>query len=265
MTLPFSLAQRNTRRYSVPSPTRASAHPTMEALRKQHEDLNAALAASRRELRKTRAQARRARASDEAAWKLGSGIVHAVLIMYGLARYNVSPAVKFLAGSARKRHWPSKSDEELGVFVEDLFLQSDPAEFDALQDTEAPSDPVAMKLAVDVVQEWRLAAWTQDLNYTKGVAPRTEAVLRQLEQARQALPEAVRPAHRGDVYHPPARVWAARWRKRWGGRHGRLRVREAIPVDDMRSKVCPASLASQDQTRTQNRVGLAAPNCIAGD
>ena len=102
-----------------------------------------------------------------------------------------------------------------------------------------------MKLAVDVVQEWRLAAWTQDLNYTKGVAPRTEAVLRQLEQARQALPEAVRPAHRGDVYHPPARVWAARWRKRWGGRHGRLRVREAIPSTTCGARYVPQALPAR--------------------
>ena len=179
-------------------------------------------------------------------------MVHAVLIIYGLAEYNAAPAVKFLASSGRKRHWPAKSEEELAALVEDLFLQTDPDDFAALVDSGAPSDPGAMQVAVGVVQEWRLAAWTQCLNYTKGVAPRTEALLRQFEKSRLGLPEAVRPAYRGAVEHPPARVWAARWRRRWGGFYGQLRVREAISVEEMRNKVCRASLTRRDQARTQN-------------
>ena len=30
---------------------------------------------------------------------------------------------------------------------------------------------------------------------------------------------------------------ALRWRRRWGGRHGRIRVREDVPMEERRAKV----------------------------
>ena len=157
---------------------------------------------------------------------------------------NAEPAVQFLAISGRHRQWPERSEDELRAIVEDSFLratshQAGLDEFAALLDTSSPSDPRAMQVALRVVQEWRLVAWTRSLNYDKGVSLSTEAVLQRLEQARLSLPEAARPAPRGTVDQGAARIWAARWRRRWGGRHGQIRAREAISLDDMRSKALP--------------------------
>ena len=85
-------------------------------------------------------------------------------------------------------------------------------------------------------QEWSLNAWVECANLRQGVAPSTAAVLDQHERARLALPERVRPLARGVASQGKARVWAARWRQRWGLRHGSIPARDALLVQEMRKK-----------------------------
>ena len=80
-------------------------------------------------------------------------------------------------------------------------------------------------------------SWARGLNTDKGVAPNTDAVLRRLETRRMALPETGRAPDRGTIAEARARMWASRWRRRWGGRHGRIRARDDVPLREMRSKV----------------------------
>ncbi len=150
--------------------------------------------------------------------------------------YSARPAAKYLLSSGRRRHWPQKSEEELEEMVESLFMKCDVDELADLADTQNPKDMTAMRAALPYVEQWRLAKWATQVNVQQGVAPSTESVLQQYEAQRQQLPEAVRPRAVGVPAQNSARVWAHAWRRRWGGKHGRIRVREQIPVEELRSK-----------------------------
>ena len=69
------------------------------------------------------------------------------------------------------------------------------------------------------------------------MAPPTGSVLERLELQRQALPEGVRPNARGTADETRAKMYALRFRNRWGARHQRIRPREDMGPAEMRQKV----------------------------
>ena len=207
-----------------------------EDLWKRKQELDTALAQVRREERRAKQRDKDAQKSQRTAWKMSTNLLHTVLIIYALAGYTAEPAVKYLVNSGRKRHWPEKSEEEVAAMVEDCFLQVDVDDLACLTDKADPSDATAMKAALKYVEEWRLVVWARGLNSEQGVAPSTDSVLRRLENNRLSLPEAVRPDAVGTSAQSKARVWAQKWRLRWGARHRKIRLREDIPLPEMRSK-----------------------------
>lgn len=208
----------------------------LDDLLQHRQELDGALATTKRELKKAKQGDKDAMRGKVSAWRLSKSLVHIVLIIYNLTDYTVEPAVKYLRTSGQKRHWPEKSDEELEEMLMDYFLDADPHEVAGLSDITNPSDAVALRVALDYVEQWRLVMWIQDINDQKGVAPSTDAVLQQLEVSRSGLPADVRPVARGNSADGKNRMWAKRLRKRWGGRHAKLRVREDIPLQEMRDK-----------------------------
>ena len=87
------------------------------------------------------------------------------------------------------------------------------------------------------------------------MAPSTESMLQQYEEQRQ-LPETVRPRGVGVHTQTSARVWAGAWGRSWSGQHGRVRVREQIPMADLRSNVSGKGAPS---SRT---FGTGVPECV---
>ena len=209
---------------------------SLEELEAERREINAQLAGTSRRLTQGRGSLRSSKNTASKVWHLAPKARRVALVIYSLTDYTAEPAAQYVVAYARKRRWPPKSPDELCALVEDCFLHTDVGELAALADTSAPADPAVMSTAIPFVQEWRLVGWTRNLNYNKGVAPNTEAVLLRLEQDRLVILEGVRPAPRGCVQQARARVWARRWRRRWGARYGSLRVRETIPVADMQSK-----------------------------
>ena len=183
-----------------------------------------------------------ARKREAKWWRLTEWIRHVALIVFMLSGQQTEPAVQFLADTARKHRWPAKDDEELKAMVEDLFLGVDLDVLTGLCDLGAPSDPAAAAVAVRIAEEWRLIQWVQRLNQENGVAPTTNMVLARLEERRLQLPEAIRPAHRGTAADGHARAWARRWRLQWGARHGKVRAREDLPLEEMQAKAQRARL-----------------------
>ena len=153
-----------------------------------------------------------------------------------LTGYFLEPAIRFLRSVGQKRRWPQKSEDELGLIVEQVFSAVDPDDIAALTDTAAPSKPAALRAAMKWVQEWGLVAWTRRLNEDKGVAPSTQAVLEKAEEIRARLPEAARPAPQGTSSEARSRMWLRRWRLRWGGKLARIRLREELSQQDMAEK-----------------------------
>ena len=209
----------------------------LEQLREEKRQLDAALRDAGRDLKRAKDKAREARRKEQRAGVLSAVERNTVLIVYTLTDYTGTPAARYLWTCGRKHRWPEKTWQELEVLAEDTFLEVDPDELAALGDMEEPSDVEAMKAALVFVEDWKLAKWTADMNRNHGVAPSTESVLQKFEEQRVALPEAVRPPSRGSAANSRDRVWVAGWRIRWGGQHARIRVREDIPTEELRSKV----------------------------
>ena len=224
-------------------------------LQRRRRDLEDAQSEIDRALKQARQQQKNEQKGRANAWQLSSLLLHTALIIYSLSGYNAHPAAKYLLTSGRKRHWPQKSEEELEEMVEGLFMKCDVDELADFADTQNPKDMRAMRAALPYVEQWRLVTWTSQANVQQGVAPSTESVLQQYEAQRQQLPEAVRPPGVGVPAQTSARVWAAAWRRRWGGKHGRIRVREQIPVEELRSK------ALENWTTSSTKIGPGTPKC----
>ena len=218
----------------------------MAALLDRRRELDAAIAEVSAELKRAKRQARDKAKSEAKAWQLSDFLRHSALIVYALADYSALPAAKFLSSAGRKRHWPERSEEDMIIMVEELFIQVDERNLADLTDVHNPVDVEAMKAALPYVEEWRLVSWTTKLNALKGVAPSLEAILTQAERHRLQLPEAVRPAGHGTNVEVRARMWAGAWRERWGGRYGALRFREDVPLSQMRDKVITATRPPDD-------------------
>ena len=189
----------------------------LQELRQRRGDLDSGLAETRLALIKAQQQQRDKKKASDKVWVLSAYLVRTLLAIYALADCEPEPAVKFLVDVGRKRRWPPKPEDDLERIVGDQFLAHDPAEIAAWADVASPSDGNAahLKVALKYVEECRLVGWTRGHNFDRGVAPSTGAVLRQLEATRAALP-GERRLHQGTGSEAKTRMWAYRWRRRWG-------------------------------------------------
>ena len=71
-------------------------------------------------------------------------------------------------------------------------------------------------------------------------------------------PEGTRPLDPGLVSESKARKWARRWRIRWGARHGRIRVRDELPVEEAKAKA-RHSFTENETTVTENETKMGTP------
>ena len=161
------------------------------------------------------------------------------LILFELEERRAVAAAAFLSQQARVFHWGDKPEAKVQELVANLFQKVDLAEYTDLCDLQDPSDIVAMRVALAFWAELELVAWVKDANKRKGVAPSAASVLHRWEVQRLQWPEDVRPASKASVEVSSAREWVRQFRLRHGGRHGDIRIRDDVPVEEMRSKARP--------------------------
>ena len=197
------------------------------------------LAAARSELRKVRRSEAAGAAKVSRQWVLDDGLFNAVVLMCFQSGGAVGPAVKYIQGVARQRDWPTRGPEEVAAFVDTCILNADEARLLAVTDPSSPSGAAAAQVAARYVQEWALYEWACAVNQNPhgGAAPRCRLVLAQAAAHRSRCAEGGIPPPRGLVTSGAARMWAARWRQRWGGAHARLPVRDQPSLDVMLLKV----------------------------
>ena len=204
---------------------------TIRVLEGQRAELTTALADARRQLRHAKAAAR----ASTKAWRLTLDERRGVLMVYVKSGYAAEPAVLHLSKVGRRRRWPDMAAADAVRFVEDLFLQADAEELGDLGAMAPSTASPALRAASQVVEEWGIVAWSRRLNTEKGVAPSTDAILQRLAGQRHAVGHPS-PQARGTVAQSSARMWASRFRRRWGGRFGCLPVSEVLPLEEMRAK-----------------------------
>ena len=199
--------------------------------------LKTEMAAKKQLIKQEEKKAAAAQRSAARRWQLTPWLKQVALAIYLHAEYRAAPAIKFLQTVASKRSWPRKEDQELQRMVEDLFAAADMQELLGLYELEEPDDPSVVAEVIKYVQEWRPVEYVRDMNSRVGVAPSTEDILRQLEANRLQLPVQCRPESKGTAAEAKAKMWAKRFRERWGGRHGKLRIEDTMCLADMEQKV----------------------------
>ena len=232
------------------SPKRDGWRPERAAeLRSQGAVLKDALAKARQELR----QKKKADKTKLLVWQLAPGsaegepcsadalphFAKVALILFELAERGAVAAAAYLAQQAAVFHWEARPEAAVRELVENLFLKIDLAEYTNLCSVQESSDVVAMRVALAFWAELELVVWVKEANARKGVAPSTASVLDRWEVQRLQWPEDVRPPSKASMEFSSAREWARQFRLRHGGRHGNIRIRDDIPVEEMRSKAPP--------------------------
>ena len=124
--------------------------------------------------------------------------------------------------------------------AEEWYLEGSVDDVVALGCPGTPWQRRALRAARRFKVEHTLHMWVVSKNRDRGVAPttsslRTEALAEW--RRHQDLVDEEEPAPHAWQFAPAFAVWACRWRRRWGGRVGALRLREHVPVHLRRQKV----------------------------
>ena len=159
---------------------------------------------------------KRRAASKERAWLLEQQHKDIVLTLYQLSDFACDAVVPYLDRIRAERHWPRRGDEELCDMVVAVFMEQELEYMLALLDVESISDVSAYAMAYEYSIQWRVAAWTEQQNLTKGIAPPTAHVLDKLEKARSAAPVGVPLFRWGTIDDKGSRRRASKLRERFG-------------------------------------------------
>ena len=196
----------------------------------------AELAAVRAELKRARRSERGWEGSQSRQWALSEEMRRTVLTIHVLSDYTLEPVFAYLRSCALVRGWPDKPNGELENLVFDILLETDAAFIAALTNIDAPADLASMQAAQPFLLEWRTVEWSRQRVMGPRVPPISALMLQQYEDFRLQVPLEVRPACRGAAGDSKAKSWMNRLRQRWGGRYGRLRVRDELPVEVLQQK-----------------------------
>ena len=215
---------------------------TLEELLQQRACLRFELLRNATAVRAAQAQgkARRARPkSVKPQWTLTTPLRRLVLHMYVQAGYEPGPAADYVEALASRKKWRTCARDDIGRFIKDDFLRATDEEIAGVVMPEGTGYVCAAVRAQKILLERRLVHWVQRANRQQGVAPTTSMVLDAAEAQRMADPRADELRPHGAAHEGRARMWAWRWRRRWGGRFGVIPSREPLTMPDMRSKVQP--------------------------
>ena len=201
--------------------------PPANDLETRLRDIDAQMAAVRAERRKLKRR--------RIAWELGGQERSAALILYFLADGMHAPIIAYLRKLQKVHRWPDRGNADLDALILDVYLASSDAEVLGLVDDVEPVDPATYKIACACFVEWGIAEWTKSCN-GRDVVPSTAHVLDEFEKRRRRLPEALRPPEWGFSSAATARKRMTRWRRRWGGRIGRLQLKAELPADVLMAK-----------------------------
>ena len=183
------------------------------------------------------------RANSE--WVFPESVVSDALGIFVLCGWARQPVRKFLRLHGSRQRWQPAADCFLDKLIDEAFLNCD---LDFLVNAE----PICSR-ALDIIKEWGVAQWVLDANAKRGVAPSTAQLLDKVVEQGASSAVSVRMKSTTGRPSASARKWAtrclsfcgaavldsicARFRKRWGGRIGTIKVKPDIKPELKRAKV----------------------------
>ena len=168
-------------------------------------------------------------------WTVPPQVMRAALVIYEQCGWNAEPSIQFIMRVGRANKMPSITDVEAIVLLEEAFLVNDLKELMYAADVHVECK--WMLEAKRVISEWHIVQWGSNLNMHQGVAPSTASILEKAQAAGHVLPKTVFARTRNGRPGSTARMWASRFRKRWGAAIGKVKQNEHIPLDVLRAKV----------------------------
>ena len=208
-------------------------------LRAQLRALDRELESNKRKRDTARTQkqrAKRRRAESENGFEFSKTTRLMASLLFVVAGYHAGAAVAYVAHVLRRRGHPSRDDEDIRQHVESSFLDCDLEVLMPILDATASTHPRRLARVWSWYTQWQLLHWVKRKNEDHGVAPQTALVLASFDHLRQEAPAAFRPVCRGGPEVIGARVWARRWRLRWGARHANLKTSDDMTVVEKQEK-----------------------------
>ena len=194
------------------------------------------LTAKTLELRNAKQALRMRSSRRNASTGLTEWTLHTAMCIAMSFQYDFTPAVQWLA-SRRRRGMQLCGDELECVLLsglEEYFLQCDVDTLVTWDDpATTPLPPTVLKTATRFVAEYKLGIWVADRNAHFGVTVSTQRLVHEMDSL--AGPSS---GLREDTSRSAVRMWALRWRRKFGGRYGRLRTIEPVEVLERRNKAC---------------------------
>ena len=111
-----------------------------------------------------------------------------------------------------------------------MFVAMDDLEADSVLAHTSPAFSNAWATAEQYFAEWKLAAWVQKQNLSKGLAPSRSALARQMSE------ESKGDVSEKHVSRASSTQWWRRWRRRWNMRLSSLPVGDPISDNAIREK-----------------------------
>ena len=127
--------------------------------------------------------------------------------------------------------------DELRSWVEELFLEQSDVALSEMWHPTTPTGKRQLARAYKMVKESEICQWVSEENVLKGVAPRTEVVMQHFDNAMEdPVTESPTSPHRSDLSTNTNRMYAMRFRRRWGISMTKMRERAPLDVEDLRRK-----------------------------
>ncbi len=208
-------------------------------LLRQREAVNVGI---RRATERLRAARRRAHATGRRrtlAEVLTKNIARTVYTLYVISDFDASVPLTWLERRAREGQIDRSA--LLGLRGEDIAASLVVAFPDGFLDLTHPESATArrrLQRCHEYFCELKLFKWVLELNSRKGVAPSTSHLVERYLSTWPVGVHALAPPSLQRLLARPfsVRMWAVRWRRRWGVRHGKLKIRTVCAEAEMCQK-----------------------------
>ena len=170
-------------------------------------------------------------------WCLAGFLLHTMLILYYLGPYSPRLPLPYLHFTGKAKDWPEITDEELTALIETAFLDAPAKLFLELCDPVHPSDDQAYQAALDFRSQFETMQWCEEMNTTKGLAPSSATILHRLYTDNEARPQDFQRHIPMNTWVSTPRTFVHKWRRRFGGRFGCIRIVPNLTAESMMAKV----------------------------